>query len=112
MIDLAAPADGSTCRNCGNDVTKQFARVFGDNDDVVHRCPECDNYRRMSRASGAGKSLEGHPDPETTAGHHGNDARADGGRRRDRGQTSVGWLVFTIVMLGLSVVPLLVVMTA
>lgn len=29
------------CRTCGNHVTDQFARVCGDNDDVVHHCPEC-----------------------------------------------------------------------
>lgn len=35
------------CVNCDNQVTRQFARVFGDNRDVVHACPECSTYREM-----------------------------------------------------------------
>ncbi|MFC4248249.1 hypothetical protein ACFOZ7_15145 [Natribaculum luteum] len=35
------------CVNCGHQVTRQFARVFGDNRDVVHACPECSTYREM-----------------------------------------------------------------
>ncbi|MCU4742747.1 hypothetical protein OB955_15985 [Halobacteria archaeon AArc-m2/3/4] len=35
------------CVNCGNQVTRQFARVFGDNRDVVHACPDCSTYREM-----------------------------------------------------------------
>ncbi|MDZ7729864.1 MAG: hypothetical protein U5K37_00895 [Natrialbaceae archaeon] len=35
------------CRSCGNRVTRQFARVFGDNRDTVHACPECSTYREM-----------------------------------------------------------------
>ena len=33
--------------NCGNQVTRQVARVFGDNRDVVHACPDCATYREM-----------------------------------------------------------------
>ncbi len=35
------------CVNCDNRVTRQFARVFGDNRNVVHACPECSTYREM-----------------------------------------------------------------
>ena len=35
------------CVSCGSRVTRQFARVFGDNGDVVHACPECSTYREM-----------------------------------------------------------------
>ena len=35
------------CVTCGHQVTRQFARVFGDNRDVVHACPECSTYREM-----------------------------------------------------------------
>nr|WP_207891150.1 hypothetical protein [Natrarchaeobius chitinivorans] len=38
---------GARCRNCGTHVTQQFARVFGDNGDVVHGCPGCTTYREM-----------------------------------------------------------------
>lgn len=29
------------CRNCGGFVTRDFARVFGDNQNSVHGCLEC-----------------------------------------------------------------------
>ena len=29
------------CRNCGEHVTVQFARVFGDNSDTVEKCIAC-----------------------------------------------------------------------
>jgi hypothetical protein len=29
------------CRNCGEHVTVQFARVFGDNQDRVRKCIAC-----------------------------------------------------------------------
>ena len=29
------------CRNCDAHVTSRFARVFGDNGNEVHRCPDC-----------------------------------------------------------------------
>ena len=29
------------CQNCGNVVSNNFARVYGDNNDDVHRCMEC-----------------------------------------------------------------------
>lgn len=31
------------CRNCGNHVSVNFSRVFGDNQDRVDRCPSCTN---------------------------------------------------------------------
>lgn len=41
--DTAAPH----CRNCDSQVTPRFARVFGDNDDVAHTCPNCATYREL-----------------------------------------------------------------
>ncbi|ELZ07877.1 DUF7563 family protein [Natrialba aegyptia] len=38
---------GARCRNCDTHVTQQFARVFGDNGDIVHGCPACTTYREM-----------------------------------------------------------------
>lgn len=29
------------CTNCGTHVTGMFARVFGDNEDTIHRCMNC-----------------------------------------------------------------------
>lgn len=46
---------GSTtkCRNCGNTVTDQFARVFGNNQDIVHGCPDCMTYRDLKTGGGS-----------------------------------------------------------
>lgn len=30
-----------SCENCGSAVTPAFARVFGDNANVVYACPNC-----------------------------------------------------------------------
>ncbi|ELY68868.1 DUF7563 family protein [Natrinema versiforme] len=43
----AADSSAPRCRNCGNQVTRQFARVFGDNRDRIHSCPDCATYREM-----------------------------------------------------------------
>lgn len=51
-----------TCLNCGQYVTPTFARVFGDNEDTVHACPNCASMRTIME-SGAARSLtatEGH----------------------------------------------------
>ena len=46
----------TTCQNCGSKVSRQFARVSGDNDDVPHACPECaingQVHRKASNADG------------------------------------------------------------
>lgn len=62
------------CRHCGRHVTRTFARVHGDDDDVAHRCLGCDCFRRICRGSAAGLELE-MPDP-----------RRDGHANRNRGR--------------------------
>lgn len=37
----------SVCIGCGAPVTQDFARVFGDNDNVVHGCPSCMSAAEM-----------------------------------------------------------------
>lgn len=54
------------CRHCGRHVTRTFARVHGDGDDVAHRCLGCDCFRRISRGSAAGLELD-MPDPRRDA---------------------------------------------
>ncbi|AGB16210.1 hypothetical protein Halru_1603 [Halovivax ruber XH-70] len=44
---MESSGTGTRCRKCGTHVTQQFARVFGDNGDVVHGCPACTTYREM-----------------------------------------------------------------
>jgi len=39
------------CTNCRSHVTVQFARVFGDNEDVVHECIDCVPNGRLGEAS-------------------------------------------------------------
>ncbi|WP_081443458.1 DUF7563 family protein [Haloterrigena turkmenica] len=63
----------SVCEHCGAYVSDQFCRVYGDNSDRVHRCPECDTYCRLTRGSAAGIDVA-IPDPETSPGRHGGEA--------------------------------------
>ena len=46
-----------TCKGCGATVSDNFARVYGDNDNVVHRCMDCvdsqDGGRSILRHGGA-----------------------------------------------------------
>jgi len=42
------------CVTCGSHVTEQFARVFGDNSDVVRRCIECSRAADLDESPGAG----------------------------------------------------------
>jgi len=39
-----------TCTRCGEFVTSDFARVFGDNHDTVHGCPSCTSLRDLTDA--------------------------------------------------------------
>lgn len=54
----------SRCRTCESHVTLQFRRSYGDENDVAHRCTECDTYERLSNGSAAGKDVD-LPDPIT-----------------------------------------------
>ena len=45
-VEEDEPAE-TDCQGCGSSPTEQFRRVFGDNDDVVHGCPECSTYREL-----------------------------------------------------------------
>jgi len=47
------PAETS-CRNCGAPVTKQFARVFGDNRHRVFACLNCSDKKNVSADAKAG----------------------------------------------------------
>ncbi|WP_225935465.1 DUF7563 family protein [Halobaculum magnesiiphilum] len=68
------------CRYCGGHVSEQFARVFGDEVDRVHRCQACDSMSRLSRGSAAGKHVPSRIDPEDGQGrHHSTRTPATGG---------------------------------
>lgn len=40
------------CVTCGNHVTEQFARVFGDNRNVVRRCIGCSRAADLDESPG------------------------------------------------------------
>lgn len=42
------------CQNCGGFVTRDFARVFGDNRDAVHGCPDCEDATAILGGRAAG----------------------------------------------------------
>ena len=51
------------CQNCESHVSFAFARVYGDNDNVLHRCPNCisnndGGVELLRKGIGAGKHLE------------------------------------------------------
>lgn len=43
------------CEGCGRQVTEQFARVFGDNDGIVHACSKCEKHTNLFSGAGAGQ---------------------------------------------------------
>jgi len=64
MATSLTPTPSKTsCRYCGNHLSDQYARVYGDQNDRVHRCHECDSAKRLSLGSAAGKDVDW-PDPE------------------------------------------------
>jgi len=42
-----------TCQNCGNPVTVDFARVFGNSRDELKRCPACADMTEIKSGRGA-----------------------------------------------------------
>ena len=108
-VEIGIRAGPSACLNCDSDVTDQFRRVYGDNDDVAHRCGECNSYRGLTRESAAGVDVA-IPDPETATDHHGGESPvlAEG-----RGQmTAAGSIVLVRALAVLRSLPLLMVVLA
>ncbi|WP_224332865.1 DUF7563 family protein [Haloprofundus halobius] len=50
--------DERHCQSCGSKVSESFRRVFGDDDDVAHRCRRCDSDRRIGKGSAAGQNVD------------------------------------------------------
>jgi hypothetical protein len=44
----------SECLHCGSHVSKDFRRVYGDQENRAHRCLACDTIERLSSGSAAG----------------------------------------------------------
>lgn len=58
-FDHAPDRDGR-CLNCGSAVSEQFGRVFGDQDDRLHACPDCASMSQLMRGAGAGQTVDYH----------------------------------------------------
>lgn len=41
------------CQNCESFVSRRFSRVFGDNNDIVHYCPECNTFSELFDGGGS-----------------------------------------------------------
>ncbi|WP_449405059.1 DUF7563 family protein [Halorubrum xinjiangense] len=50
------------CRYCDGHVSDRFRAVFGDENDVAHRCLGCDCFRRISCGSAVGVNVEDPPE--------------------------------------------------
>ena len=44
------------CQNCGTHVSERFARVMGDENNIVHACPQCDSEGALRAGTAAGKT--------------------------------------------------------
>ncbi|WP_138006582.1 DUF7563 family protein [Halalkalirubrum salinum] len=60
------------CQHCDSHVTTDFCRVYGDQNDRVHRCTACDSLIRLREGSAAGLDVQT-PDPETSPGRQGSE---------------------------------------
>jgi len=49
---------GDVCQNCGAPVDTQTARVWGDNNDVLHHCTDCVTATAMKKGAGAVKDYD------------------------------------------------------
>lgn len=50
---------GIKCQNCGAHVSDRFGRVFGDQSDVVHCCPDCEKFKYIQGGAAAGLDATG-----------------------------------------------------
>jgi len=48
----------TSCSNCGAFVTDRFARVFGDNDEKVHACSDCEGDTAVRNGAAAKPDFE------------------------------------------------------
>lgn len=46
------------CQRCGSHVSEDFERVFGDNNDEVHGCPDCRRQIDMFEGAGANPDFD------------------------------------------------------
>ncbi|WP_210423528.1 DUF7563 family protein [Halorussus marinus] len=59
----ASDPDLDQCQFCAASVTERFRKVYGDNQDIAHRCLQCDTSTRLQKGSAAGHDVD-HVDPQ------------------------------------------------
>lgn len=69
-VRMSVGTETCTCRHCGEHVSADFRRVYGDGEDRVHRCPDCDTWIRLCEGSAADLDVPT-PDAEISPGRHG-----------------------------------------
>lgn len=50
-----------TCQNCGERVSSEYARVFGNDADELHACSNCSTQRAVARGAGVDADRDGTP---------------------------------------------------
>lgn len=50
------PIEPQTCLGCGSQVSAHFERVFGDNEDRVHACLNCEDRTALKSGATRGDS--------------------------------------------------------
>lgn len=53
VADTDTDADPTLCQNCGAATTAGYRRVFGDNQNVLHSCSECETLEALFTGAGA-----------------------------------------------------------
>lgn len=50
-----------TCQNCGERVSSEYARVFGDDANELHACSNCSTQRAVARGAAVDDDRDGTP---------------------------------------------------
>ncbi|WP_143824912.1 DUF7563 family protein [Natronoarchaeum philippinense] len=76
------------CLYCHSATQRKIRKLFGDNDDQLHRCPQCDTQKRLRQGSGAGVDVDD-PDPvEHPERYYGNNLPPQAAILSDGGETA------------------------
>lgn len=86
--DWSRSVGHNRCRNCRSAVRRRDRLLYGDNDDTLHRCRNCDTTTRLQLGSGAGLDVD-EPDPiEKPERYRGNNLPPKAAILADGGETA------------------------
>jgi DNA-directed RNA polymerase subunit RPC12/RpoP len=85
--ETRVPSDPRRCLNCRKRVDRKFRLTFGDNDDRLHRCPNCDTKVRLRQGTGAGLEAD-EPDPVEHPERYGSNLPPQAAILADGGETA------------------------